>query len=93
MHYTVPDGRLKDLNIGVGIDANSNLRGSYATTVQGGYMTMDGMIGYKINRNLRLQLNAYNLTNRHYYERASGIWQFNFPAAPRNFMATLRATY
>ena len=93
VHYTVPDGRLKDLNIGVGIDANSNLRGSYATTVQGGYMTMDGMIGYKINRNLRLQLNAYNLTNRHYYERASGIWQFNFPAAPRNFMATLRATY
>ncbi|KXV64137.1 ferric iron siderophore receptor [Gluconobacter oxydans] len=93
VHYNVPSGRLKGLNFGAGIDANSNLRGSYATTVQGGYMTLDSMIGYKINKHLKLQLNATNLTNRYYYERASGVWQFNFPAAPRSFMATLRANY
>nr|WP_231490132.1 TonB-dependent siderophore receptor [Gluconobacter roseus] len=93
VHYNVPYGRLKGLNFGAGIDANSNLRGSYATTVQGGYMTLDSMIGYKINKHLKLQLNATNLTNRYYYERASGVWQFNFPAAPRSFMATLRANY
>lgn len=93
VHYTVPNGRLHGLNIGVGLDANSSLRGSYPTTVQGGYMTLDGMIGYHITPHLKIQLNATNLTNRYYYERASGVWQFNFPAAPRSFMATLRANY
>ncbi|CUW46329.1 TonB-dependent siderophore receptor [Novacetimonas hansenii] len=93
VHYTLPAGRLKGLSLGAGIDASSNLHGGYPTTVQGGYMTIDSVIGYVINRHLRLQLNANNLTNRYYYERASGVWQFNFPAAPRNFMATLRATY
>lgn len=93
VHYTLPGGRLKGLSLGAGIDASSNLRGGYPTTLQGGYMTIDSMIGYAINRNLRLQLNANNLTDRYYYERASGVWQFNFPAAPRNFMATFRATY
>ncbi|MCP1273602.1 TonB-dependent siderophore receptor [Gluconobacter albidus] len=93
VHYNVQDGFLKGLNVGAGIDANSNLRGSYATTIQGGYMTLDAMAGYRFNRHLRLQLNATNLTNRYYYERASGQWQFNFPAAPRSFMATLRANY
>ncbi|GBQ20411.1 ferric iron siderophore receptor [Gluconacetobacter sacchari DSM 12717] len=93
VHYNVPSGRLKGLGVGLGLDANSNLRGSYATTLQGGYMTLDGMIGYHFDKHLKLQLNATNLTNRYYYERASGIWQFNFPAAPRSFLATLRATY
>lgn len=93
VHYTVPKGRLHGLNIGVGLDANSSLRGSYPTTVQGGYMTLDGMIGYHITPHLKIQLNGTNLTNRYYYERASGVWQFNFPAAPRSFMATLRANY
>ncbi|MBS1068975.1 TonB-dependent siderophore receptor [Gluconobacter cerinus] len=93
VHYNVQQGRLKGLNFGVGLDAYSNLRGSYATTVQGGYMTLDSVIGYRFNKHLKLQLNAYNLTDRYYYERASGVWQFNFPAAPRSFMATLRGTY
>ncbi len=93
IHYTVPRGRLRMLSLGVGLDANSTLRGSYPTTVQGGYMTLDGMIGYRMTPHIKLQLNATNLTNRFYYERASGVWQFNFPAAPRSFMATLRANY
>ncbi|GBR34084.1 TonB-dependent receptor domain-containing protein [Gluconobacter kondonii] len=46
VHYNVQDGFLKGLNVGAGIDANSNLRGSYATTIQGGYMTVDAMAWY-----------------------------------------------
>jgi len=93
VHYNAQQGRLKGLSFGVGLDAYSNLRGSYATTVQGGYMTLDSVIGYRFNNHLTLQLNTYHLTDRYYYERASGVWQFNFPAAPRSFMATLRGTY
>ncbi len=38
----------------------------------GGYYTVDAMVGYKVNDNLSLRLNGYNLTDEKYIDRVGG---------------------
>jgi catecholate siderophore receptor len=37
-----------------------------------GYLTLDGMISYRVNENVTLRLNAYNLTDKEYIDRVGG---------------------
>jgi catecholate siderophore receptor len=37
-----------------------------------GYLTFDGMISYKVNDNVTLRLNAYNLGDKDYIDRVGG---------------------
>ncbi|MEY4570347.1 MAG: hypothetical protein RLZZ398_1786, partial [Verrucomicrobiota bacterium] len=36
------------------------------------YLTFDGMISYKVNDNVTLRLNAYNLGDKDYIDRVGG---------------------
>ena len=60
------------------------------------YVTLDGMISYRINRRLTVQLNGYNLADRVYYTNSydtSPIENHVIPGAGRTITVSLLARY
>ena len=52
------------------------------------YTVFDAMVGYEINRNVSLQLNVYNLTNKFYLARVNNAGNRFMLGAPRSFLVT-----
>ena len=52
------------------------------------YTVFDAMVAYEINRNVSLQLNVYNLTNKFYLARVNNAGNRFMLGAPRSFLVT-----
>jgi catecholate siderophore receptor len=82
-----PQGRLQGFEIGMGLNHQSevylNLTNTQATPA---YTALDGLLSYSFS-NMRVALNAYNLTDEEYYSQVNGGRVV--PAAGRSFVASL----
>jgi len=92
--YDLP-GNFDRWRVGGGVTVSSS---EYAVsdevTVRGpSYAVFDASIGYKLDRNLRIDLSAKNIFNRYYWSTISGTANGNYLGQGRNVMATLRAAY
>jgi catecholate siderophore receptor len=87
----------EDLKIGTGV----NYLGRRAADAGGlayipGYVTLDGMVSYQINRHIGLQLNGYNLTDKYYFTNAyysSAVENHVIPGAGRTVTLTATLKY
>ena len=77
------------LTLGGGVNAMSHITSS-AGLRAGGYATFDAMVAYQFTPKLKLQVNADNIFNRHYYTRVGSANTFNIPGAERSLMANVR---
>ncbi|HEZ3724395.1 TonB-dependent siderophore receptor [Neisseria meningitidis] len=81
-----------ELTIGGGVNAMSGITSS-AGMHAGGYATFDVMAAYRFTPKLKLQINADNIFNRHYYARVGGANTFNIPGSERSLTANLRYSF
>ncbi|HEZ0519219.1 TPA: TonB-dependent receptor, partial [Neisseria meningitidis] len=86
--YQVTSG----LTIGGGVNAMSGITSS-AGIHAGGYATFDAMAAYRFTPKLKLQINADNIFNRHYYARVGSESTFNIPGSERSLTANLRYSF
>lgn len=95
-------GSLEKLRVGGNVSWQSRLYndltlldGSGARLKQGAYAVTDLMAGYKVNRNLDLQLNANNIFDRKYYQSIANSVQYGGDSYgdPRNVMVTARYSF
>lgn len=95
-------GPLEKLRVGGNISWQSRLYndltlldGSGARLKQGAYAVTDLMAGYKVNRNLDLQVNANNIFDRKYYQSIANSVQYGGDSYgdPRNVMVTARYSF
>ena len=77
------------LTLGGGVNAMSSIA-SAAGLRAGGYATFDAMAAYRFTPKLKLQINADNIFNRHYYARVGSANTFNIPGSERSLTANLR---
>ena len=80
------------LTIGGGVNAMSGITSS-AGMHAGGYATFDAMAAYRFTPKLKLQINADNIFNRHYYARVGSESTFNIPGSERSLTANLRYSF
>lgn len=81
-----------ELTIGGGVNAMSGITSS-AGMHAGGYATFDAMAAYRFTPKLKLQINADNIFNRHYYARVGSESTFNIPGSERSLTANLRYSF
>lgn len=81
-----------ELTIGGGVNAMSGITSS-AGMHAGGYATFDAMAAYRFTPKLKLQVNADNIFNRHYYARVGSENTFNIPGSERSLTANLRYSF
>lgn len=81
-----------ELTIGGGVNAMSGITSS-AGMHAGGYATFDAMAAYRFTPKLKLQVNADNIFNRHYYARVGSANTFNIPGSERSLTANLRYSF
>ncbi|MBW4013007.1 TonB-dependent siderophore receptor [Neisseria meningitidis] len=81
-----------ELTIGGGVNAMSGITSS-AGIHAGGYATFDAMAAYRFTPKLKLQINADNIFNRHYYARVGSESTFNIPGSERSLTANLRYSF
>ncbi|HFC8551995.1 TPA: TonB-dependent siderophore receptor [Neisseria lactamica] len=81
-----------ELTIGGGVNAMSGITSS-AGMHAGGYATFDAMAAYRFTPKLKLQINADNIFNRHYYARVGSANTFNIPGSERSLTANLRYSF
>ncbi len=95
-------GPLEKLRVGGNLSWQSRLYndvalpdGSSYRLEQGAYAVADLMAGYRVNRNLDLQLNANNIFDRKYYASISSSVDYGGDTygAPRNLMLTARYSF
>lgn len=89
--YIIPEGKLKDLGIGLGVNYVGERLGQVGrratATAYPEYTILNGVLYYRV-KEVQLQLNVNNLLNRTYW--ISGYDNLrNFPGAPRNVNATV----
>ncbi len=85
-NYTFSQGLLRDVNVGGGMLAQSEIsRG----VTQGGYAIFNAQIGYRFNGHVEASLQLNNLFNRGYYVRPPGAF-FSVFGDRRNAMLTVR---
>lgn len=92
-----PDAKL---SLGFGAFGQSEAVGGYGYTTDGhlvtraipGYMRFDAMASYKFTKNLALQLNIQNLTNKQYYASTYST-HYATPGYGRSVIATLQARF
>lgn len=96
---------LPKLQIGGGLISMSKRIGGYnwATNSKGsnigvysqevpGYTRFDAMARYDFNKNMALQLNVYNITNKQYYSTAY-VTHYALPGAGRSALATFKLKF
>jgi iron complex outermembrane receptor protein len=90
--YTLPQGKLKGLGLGVGGNFVDS-RNVSLNEVQSlpGYALFNAALYYKVNK-VQLQVNFNNLTNKTYWVGGYDYLRL-FPGAPRNWMATISYTF
>lgn len=95
--YALPLG----LTVGGGVrytdsvarQTNNNVTSTTQLAEVESYWVMDAMAAYKLNRNLALQLNIYNLTNEEYVASLNNSGRRYVPGTPRSAMLTASFTY
>ncbi|HEY5264350.1 MAG TPA: TonB-dependent receptor, partial [Steroidobacteraceae bacterium] len=66
------------------------------TAIIPGYVVWNAMVSYKLSRSVALQLNAFNLANKQYYDSAyytSAAENHVIPGAGRTVKLTIRASF
>jgi outer-membrane receptor for ferric coprogen and ferric-rhodotorulic acid len=93
-NYTLP-GRLSAWSLGGGITASSgtHIDDGVGRIRQGSYATFDARVAYTFSKHFEASVSVTNITDKYYYERLGGLTAGNWLGAPREAMATLRATY
>lgn len=92
-------GELQKWRIGAALRAQSKTTSSSFTRADGYLITqsplavVDVSVGYKLSRNMDLQLNISNLFDKSYYETLQVRNGANYFGSPRRVLATLRATF
>ncbi|WP_308027836.1 TonB-dependent siderophore receptor [Neisseria bergeri] len=81
-----------ELTVGGGVNAMSGITSSVGMHA-GGYATFDVMAAYRFTPKLKLQINADNIFNRHYYARVGSANTFNIPGSERSLTANLRYSF
>ncbi len=93
--YDLP-GALEGVQIGAGVNAQSRTSSNYSgydIVEQKGYTLVNTRLGYRVNENISVALNANNLFDKRYYQRL-GAWNSgNRYGEPRSIMLTGRFTY
>ena len=86
-----------DFKVGLGANYQDRRAANVSgTDVIPAYVTFDGMVSYRINRNLSVQLNGYNLTDGLYFTNAydtSPTENHVLPGAGRTLTLTLAAKF
>ena len=85
-------GALRDVTVGGGVQAQSDtyVRSGAITGRQGGYAVYNAMLGYQVNRAMRVQLNVNNIFDKYYYKKIGVGNAFNtYYGDPRNVTLTL----
>lgn len=77
------------LTLGGGVNAVSHFESSAGVRASG-YATFDLMAAYRFTPKFKLQVNADNIFDRHYYTRVGSANTFNIAGARRSINATLR---
>ncbi|WP_094606668.1 Metal-pseudopaline receptor CntO [Sporomusa silvacetica DSM 10669] len=89
--YEIQDGPRKGLGFGGGITYVGNRAFNSTNTLWlGNYSTIDGIIYYK-TKDWRYSLNAYNLTDKHYWVDATGVSVY--AGQPRSFIFRIEKTF
>lgn len=96
--YRFGEGMLNGVSLGVGlVGATQSASGTSTSSVmargQNGYVVTNLQIGYAINQNYKIALNANNIFDKTYYTRLGGTNTYNTFGDPRNYMLTLRVSY
>ncbi|WP_417815724.1 TonB-dependent siderophore receptor [Thalassospira alkalitolerans] len=90
--YSFDQGNLDGLSIGGGVTWSDHF--SYNNGVKASsYTVVDGRIGYEINDNLALALNANNILDEKYYSRVATFRTFNFYGPSRSFFLNLTGKF
>ncbi len=86
-------GMLQGFTFGGGAQVrdDSYVTASGLTTRQGGYTTLDAMVGYRFNGRYKLQLNVNNLTDKVYYKKFGPTGIPYYYGDPRNVTLSLSA--
>lgn len=94
-NYELP-GTLEGVSVGAGINAQSKTTSNYSgydIVSQKRYALVNARLGYKVNENISLALNANNLFDKRYYQRL-GAWNSgNRYGDPRSILVVGRITY
>ncbi len=87
----------EDFKIGAGVNYLGERAADAANVAHiPGYVTLDGMISYQINRYIGLQINGYNLTDEYYFTNAyysSAAENHVIPGAGRTVLLTATFKY
>ena len=68
----------------------SNIRSGFASVSQPGYGVANLVVGWRVNKDLDLQLNVNNLFDRYYYRAVASPVHGNLFGNPRNAQLTAR---
>ncbi len=92
--YRLP-GTLDAWTIGGGVQAQSDIYSESGTAkaTQAGYAVYNGMLGYRINDNYSVQLNANNIFDKQYYRQIGTTATGYYWGEPRNVSVTLRGSF
>ncbi|WP_085617308.1 MULTISPECIES: TonB-dependent receptor [unclassified Pseudomonas] len=92
--YRLP-GTLDAWTIGGGVQAQSDIYSESGTAkaTQAGYAVYNGMLGYRINDNYSVQLNANNIFDKKYYRQIGTTATGYYWGEPRNVSVTLRGSF
>lgn len=93
--YQFSDNPDQGWRVGAGLNYSSEVFAEAGDTrwEQGGYTTISGLIGYRLNRNLDFALTGENLTDKKYFETVRARTRNSYYGEPRNFMLTMRYQY
>lgn len=89
--YTLP-GELNPWRVGGNVYQQSRIHNESKTNEQRAYAIADLVVGYRVTRQLDLQLNVNNLFDKTYYRSiATGTWgPYDIYGDPRNFKLTAK---
>lgn len=96
--YKFHDGALNGLNLGFGVNGQSNTASGLSTATvvareQGTYAVYAVQAGYKFSKNLSATFTVNNLFDKAYFTRVQGTNTYMNYGEPRNFTLAVRASF
>ncbi len=88
-------GALQGWTVGGGanVQSDSYVTSGALTARQGGYTTVDALVGYRFNKQYAVQLNVNNIFDKVYFRKYQPVGIGNYYGDPRNVMVSLRASF
>ena len=94
--YDLDHGSLQGFSLGTGLFKRGQRNGDLANTFKlPGYMRWDASVAYSFRQfgpKITTQLNAYNLLNKHYFDRAGSNLDVHY-GEPLTFLGSVRVEY